>query len=108
MQRRSFILLLGGAAGSGVAARAEQKTMPVIGFLGIGSPSGFALEITAFLQGLKDSGWTIGGNVAIEYRWAEGYVDRLPGQAGELVKRDVAVIVTSGGTPAARAAKTAT
>jgi putative ABC transport system substrate-binding protein len=108
MQRRSFILLVSGTVASGLAANAQQKAMPEIGFLGIGSSSGFATEINAFRQGLTDSGWTIGRNVAIEYRWAEGHVDRLPGLASDLIKRNVAVIVTSGGTPAARAAKNAT
>jgi putative ABC transport system substrate-binding protein len=108
MQRRSFIFLLGGAISSALTAHAQKKALPMIGFLGIGSPAGFAREVAAFLQGVKDSGWTIGENVAIEYRWAEGQAERLPELAGELVKRNVALIVTSGGTPAARAAKTAT
>jgi len=71
--------------------------MPVIGFLGVGSPGGFAAEVEAFERGLKDGGWAIGQNVTIEYRWAEGAFDRLPGLAAALVDRGVSVIATSGG-----------
>jgi ABC-type uncharacterized transport system substrate-binding protein len=108
MKRRSFIALLSGAVSWPLTAGAEQRTIPVIGFLGVGSPSGFAEAVAAFQQGLKDSGWTVGENVAIEYRWAEGQFDRLPSLAHELVGRNVAVVVTSGGAFAARAAKNAT
>lgn len=90
------------------ASSAQQKVMPSIGFLGVGSLGGFAGEVAAFQQGLKDGGWTAGENVALEYRWAEGHFDRLASLADELVERRVAVIATSGGVLAARAAKNAT
>jgi len=75
---------------------------------GIGSQNGFAAEVAAFSQGLKDGGWVDGQNLRIEYRWADGHVDQLPGLAGELVNQHVAVLATSGGAGAARAAKRAT
>jgi len=82
--------------------------MPVIGFLSSGSQQAFAPYVAAFLQGLKETGYVEGQNVAIEYRWAEGRYDRLPAMADELVRRPVVVLATSGGTVAARAAKAAT
>jgi putative ABC transport system substrate-binding protein len=88
------------------ALRAQQKTMPVIGFLG--STSRGATFVAAFLEGLAETGYVEGQNAAIEYRWAEGRYDRLPALAAELVKRRVDVIVTQGGIPATRAAKSAT
>jgi putative ABC transport system substrate-binding protein len=109
VNRRELLILSAGIAiGWPLVIRAQQKAMPVIGFLGVASPSGFAAEVAAFTEGLKDNGWMVGENVAIEYRWAEGRFDRLPSLAGELVARNVVVIATSGGTRVARAAKNAT
>ena len=107
VRRREVILLLGGAIARPLAAHAQQP-MPVIGFLGAVSPTGFSDRLQAFHQGLKDTGYAEGANVAIEYRWADNQLDRLPAMAADLVRRQVAVIVTSGGTAPAIAAKAAT
>jgi putative ABC transport system substrate-binding protein len=108
MQRRSFITLLAGAASCAPAARAQQKPTPVIGYLSGGSAAFYAPILPAFHEGLRESGYVEGRNVAIEYRWAEGRYDRLPGFAAEFVSRNVDLITASGGPAAALAAKGAT
>jgi ABC-type uncharacterized transport system substrate-binding protein len=108
MRRRDVITLLGGAAAaSPMAARAQQPALPAIGFLSTSTPDGFADNLRKFHQGLKDSGFIDGENVAVVYRWAENRADRLPELAAELVRRQVAVIATAG-HEAALAAKAAT
>ena len=108
MKRRALLLVLGGAIAWPLTAPAQQKATPVIGYLGTGSPGPNAPQLAAFRQGLSETGYVEGQNVAIEYRWAEGHYDRLPALAAELVGRKVDVIVSTGGTPTALAAKSAT
>ena len=108
MKRRDFVLLLAGAMTAARSLAAQQKAMPVIGYLGSGSPGPVASFVAAFRQGLSETGYVEGRNVAIEFRWAEGRYDRLPALAADLVSRKIDVIVAHGGTPSALAAKNAT
>jgi len=108
MQRRELALLLGGAMTGGRALRAQQKTLPAISFLSSASPGPFTPLVAAFHQGLSETGYVEGQSVTIEYRWAEGRLDRLPALAADLVGRKVDVIATSGGESSALAARNAT
>ena len=109
MKRRDFITLIGGAVAAWpLAARAQQLSIPVVGFLGATTPESIPRSLEAFRRGLSETGFVDGHSIKIEYRWAEGRYAQLPALAAELVSRKVDVIVCSGGSVTALAAKTAT
>src|SRR5438552_14743889 len=107
MNRRTFIALLGGAAAGPIALRAQERATPVVGFIGSGSLQTYETFVTAFRQGLQETGYFEHQNMKIEYRWAEGQYERMPGLAADLVHLQVSAIA-AGSLAAALAAKTAT
>src|SRR5579863_7641693 len=107
IRRRDFVAILGSAALWAVAARAQTQ-MPVIGWLHSGSAESFGYTTAAFAEGLKETGFVEGRNLAIEYRWADGHYDRLAGLAADLVARRVSLILASGSTRPVEAAKAVT
>ena len=107
MRRREFISLVGGTAAWPFAVRAQQPAYPVIGFLSPTSSTAHAAYLAGFLQGLGETGYVEGRNVAIDYRWAEDQLDRLPAMAAQLVDRRVSVILASANSAAALAARAA-
>jgi ABC-type uncharacterized transport system substrate-binding protein len=108
IRRREFIFTLGGAAAAWPLAARAQQPIPTIGFLHSQSPEALADVLRGFRQGLKEAGYSEGENVAIEYRWAEDQLDRLPALAGDLVRKGVAIIVAGGGSATPRVAKAVT
>ena len=107
--RRELLAMLGGAAAfAPLGARAQESSMPVVGFLNSASPVPFAHLVAAFRKGLGEAGFVEGRNVAIDFRWAEGQYERLSAFASELARRSVSVLVATGGDPAIRAAMAAT
>jgi len=107
MQRRQFITIFGSVAVWPLTARAQQPALPVVGFIRDGSADASARFVAAFRKGLNETGYVEGQNVTVEYHWLEGQYDRLPALVADLVRRQVAVIATSGGVPT-RAAKAVT
>jgi putative ABC transport system substrate-binding protein len=109
VKRREFMTLLGGAVMAWpLAARAQQPAVPVIGFMGLETADRYADRLGPFHQGLKETGFVEGQNVAVEYRWAQGHYDRYPEMAAEFVRRQVTVIAATGGEPSPQSAKAAT
>jgi putative ABC transport system substrate-binding protein len=108
MRRRDILTVIGGAAALTLPLRAQPLSVPLIGYIGPESPEPFASRLKAFREGLSESGFAEGRNIAIEYRWAQGQYNRLPALAADLASRKPAVIVAAGGAPAALAAKSAT
>src|ERR1700736_5856035 len=108
MRRREFLAMLGGGATWSLPIHAQQPAVPVIGFLHSGSAEPYAGRLASFREGLSDTGLVEGKDFTIDFRWAEGNYDRLPGMAGDLVIRKVSVIVAAGGVASAPATKAAT
>ena len=108
MRRREFLTLLGVATTWALPVRAQNSAMPIVGFLHVAAAQPFAHIVAGFRQGLKETGYIEAENIEIEFRWAEGQVNRLPEMAADLVNRRVAILVTGGGEASAFAAKAAT